>query len=58
MRTIRQQQGLTPIATLLILILVGFGVFLLFKMVRCTRILQRCLIGEFSSRTLLILGKE
>ena len=33
MRTIRQQQGLTPIATLLILILVGFGVFLLFKMV-------------------------
>jgi hypothetical protein len=33
MRTIRQQHGLTAIATLLILILVAFGVFLLFKMV-------------------------
>jgi hypothetical protein len=33
MRTIRPQQGLTPIATMLIVILVGFGVFLLFKMV-------------------------
>jgi hypothetical protein len=33
MRTIRQQHGLTPIATIIVLILVGFGVFLLFKMV-------------------------
>ena len=33
MRTICQQRGLTPIATLAILILVGFGLFLLFKLV-------------------------
>ena len=33
MRTIRQQQGLTPIATIAMLILVAFAVFLLFKMV-------------------------
>ena len=31
--TFRQQRGLTPIATLAILILVGFGLFLLFKLV-------------------------
>jgi hypothetical protein len=33
MRTIRPQQGLTPVATLAILVLVAFAIFLLFKMV-------------------------
>jgi hypothetical protein len=33
MRSIRPQQGLTPVATLGILILVAFAIFLLFKMV-------------------------